>query len=50
MQVVASVDWPEITKYRGLVSAQHHCEEFIQDFYRTTVDPQRGVIHRGMVR
>ena len=50
MQVVASVDWPEITKYRGLVSAQHHREELIQDLYRTTVDPQRGVIHRGMVR
>ena len=50
MQVVASVDWPEITKYRGLVSAEHHREEFIQDLYRTTVDPQRGVIHRGMVR
>ena len=29
MQVVASVDWPEITKYRGLFSAQHHREEFI---------------------
>ena len=29
MQVVASVDWPEITKYRGLVFAQHHREEFI---------------------
>ena len=50
MQVVASVDCPEITKYRGLVSAQHHREEFIQDLYRTTADPQRGVIHRGMVR
>ena len=50
MQVVASVDLPEITKYRGLVSTQHHREEIIQDLYKTTVDPQRGVIHGGMIR
>ena len=39
MQVVASVDFPGITKYRGLVSAQYHREEIIQDLYKTTVDP-----------
>ena len=47
---MASVDWPEITKYKGLVSAQHHREEINKDLYGTTVDPQRGVIHRGMIR
>ncbi|KAG0487310.1 hypothetical protein HPP92_009405 [Vanilla planifolia] len=29
--VVASQDWPEITKYAGLVSAQAHRQELIQD-------------------
>lgn len=44
------MDWPEVTKYRGLVSAQKHREEIIQDLYRTTVEPHRGVIHSGMIR
>lgn len=49
-QVVASMDWPEVTKYRGLVSAQHHREEIIQDLYKTTADPHKGVTHGGMIR
>ncbi|CAK9150489.1 unnamed protein product [Ilex paraguariensis] len=48
--VVASVDWPEVTKYRGLVSAQAHKEEIIQDLYKTYQDPQRGTVHTGMIR
>ncbi|RVX20120.1 Protein argonaute MEL1 [Vitis vinifera] len=48
--VVASMDWPEVTKYRGLVSAQHHREEIIQDLYKTTADPHKGVTHGGMIR
>ncbi|KAL2536180.1 Protein argonaute 5 [Forsythia ovata] len=48
--VVASVDWPEVTKYRGLVSAQPHREEIIQDLYKTTKDPKRGIVHGGMIR
>ncbi|KAJ4827378.1 argonaute 5 [Turnera subulata] len=48
--VVASMDWPEVTKYRGLVSAQAHREEIIQDLYRTHVDPQKGLVHQGMIR
>ncbi|XP_041990445.1 protein argonaute MEL1-like, partial [Salvia splendens] len=31
--VVASTDWPEVTKYRALVSTQAHREEIIQDLY-----------------
>ncbi|PHT46640.1 Protein argonaute PNH1 [Capsicum baccatum] len=31
----ASQDWPEITKYAGLVSAQAHRQELIQDLYKT---------------
>ena len=29
MQVVASQDWPEVTKYAGLVGAQPHWQELI---------------------
>ncbi|GAB2285479.1 argonaute 5 [Dionaea muscipula] len=47
--VVASMDWPEITKYRGLVSAQGR-EEIIQDLYKVVQDPVRGLIHGGMIR
>ncbi|KAB1212155.1 Protein argonaute 1 [Morella rubra] len=37
--VVASQDWPEITKYAGLVCAQAHRQELIQDLYKTWQDP-----------
>ncbi|KAI7998954.1 Protein argonaute 1B [Camellia lanceoleosa] len=46
--VVASMDWPEVTKYRGLVSAQPHRDEIINDLYKTIQDPQRGTVHSGM--
>uniref|UniRef100_A0ACD6AMC1 Uncharacterized protein n=1 Tax=Avena sativa TaxID=4498 RepID=A0ACD6AMC1_AVESA len=48
--VVASQDWPEVTKYAGLVSAQCHRQELIEDLYNVTHDPQRGTIHGGMIR
>ncbi|OMO58271.1 Argonaute/Dicer protein, PAZ [Corchorus capsularis] len=48
--VVASMDWPHVTKYRGIVSAQPHREEIIQDLYKTYQDPQKGVVHAGMIR
>lgn len=48
--VVASQDWPEITKYAGLVCAQAHRQELIQDLYKTWQDPQRGTIHGGMIK
>ncbi|KAK3019755.1 hypothetical protein RJ639_004201, partial [Escallonia herrerae] len=48
--VVASVDWPEVTKYRGLVSAQSHRNEIIENLYSTYQDPQRGTVHCGMIR
>lgn len=49
-QVVASMDWPEATKYRGLVSAQHHRVEIIQDLYNCYEDPKKGTVHGGMIR
>ncbi|KAK4286389.1 hypothetical protein QN277_002950 [Acacia crassicarpa] len=46
--VVASMDWPEVTKYRGIVSAQAHREEIILDLYKQDLD--KGVVHGGMIR
>ncbi|KAL5975063.1 hypothetical protein ACLOJK_031739 [Asimina triloba] len=48
--VVASMDWPEVTKYRGLVSAQPHRQELIKDLFQVIEDPQRGAVSRGMIR
>ncbi|XP_042065411.1 protein argonaute 10-like isoform X2 [Salvia splendens] len=48
--VVASQDWPEVTKYAGLVCAQAHRQELIQDLYKTWQDPLRGTVSGGMVR
>ncbi|XP_027072355.1 protein argonaute PNH1 [Coffea arabica] len=48
--VVASQDWPEVTKYAGLVCAQPRRQELIQDLYRTWKDPRRGTLNGGMIR
>jgi eukaryotic translation initiation factor 2C len=48
--VVASQDWPEVTKYAGLVSAQTHRQELIQDLFNVRQDPQRGAVSGGMIR
>ncbi|KAK1398330.1 Argonaute [Heracleum sosnowskyi] len=48
--VVASMDWPEVTKYRALYSAQGHRDEIIRDLYSIRTDPQKGVVHSGMIR
>lgn len=49
-QVVASQDWPEVTKYTGLVCAQPHRQELIQDLFKTWQDPERGMVTGGMIR
>lgn len=48
--VAASIDWPQVTKYKGLVSAQPHRQEIIQDLYTTYNDTKRGIIHGGLIR
>ncbi|KAJ1385501.1 Ribonuclease H-like superfamily [Sesbania bispinosa] len=48
--VVASMDWPWVTKYRGIVSAQHHRQEIIQDLYKIHEDSKKGIVHAGIVR
>ncbi|CAI8586788.1 unnamed protein product [Vicia faba] len=48
--VVASQDWPEITKYAGLVCAQAHRQELIQDLFKQWEDPVRGTLTGGMIK
>ncbi|KAJ9140921.1 hypothetical protein P3X46_031512 [Hevea brasiliensis] len=48
--VVASQDWPEVTKYAGLVCAQPHRQELIQDLFKTWQEPQQGTVAGGMIR
>ncbi|KAJ6837078.1 protein argonaute 1A-like [Iris pallida] len=48
--VVASQDWPEVTKYAGLVCAQAHRQEMIQDLFKVWQDPQRGTVSGGMIK
>ncbi|OWM82968.1 hypothetical protein CDL15_Pgr005368 [Punica granatum] len=48
--VVASQDWPEVTKYAGLVSAQAHRQELIQDLFKIWQDPVRGTVTGGMIK
>ncbi|KAG2670876.1 hypothetical protein I3760_14G107600, partial [Carya illinoinensis] len=48
--VVASMDWPEVTQYRGIFSSQGHNQEIIQDLYKLVQDPQMGLVHEGMIR
>lgn len=48
--MVASQDWPEVTKYAGLVCAQEHRQELIQDLYKSWQDPVRGPVTGGMIK
>ena len=47
---MASQDWPEVTKYAGLVSAQTHRQELIQDLFKTWQDPAKGTMSGGMIK
>ncbi|RWR90514.1 Argonaute/Dicer protein [Cinnamomum micranthum f. kanehirae] len=48
--VVASQDWPEVTKYAGLVCAQPRRVELITDLFKEWHDPQRGMVTGGMIK
>ncbi|KAM0874641.1 hypothetical protein ACQ4PT_037326 [Festuca glaucescens] len=48
--VVASMDWPEVTKYKCLVSSQGPRDEIIADLYTKVKDPQKGLVAGGMIR
>ena len=47
---MASQDWPEITKYAGLVCAQAHRQELIQDLFKQWQDPVKGTMSGGMIK
>lgn len=45
------MDWPEITKYKAVVSAQPPRQEIIQELFWTGKDPEKGTpVHGGMIR
>ncbi|KAL6894479.1 hypothetical protein ACP4OV_008577 [Aristida adscensionis] len=48
--VVASMDWPQVTKYKCLVSSQGHREEIINNLFTEVKDPHKGVVRGGMIR
>ncbi|KAL1819840.1 hypothetical protein ACET3Z_014709 [Daucus carota] len=48
--VVASQDWPDLTKYAGLVCTQAHGQELIQDLYKSWEDPKRGTMRGGIIK
>ncbi|KAK6943922.1 Piwi domain, partial [Dillenia turbinata] len=49
--VVASMDWPEATIYRGLLSKQAHRVEIIQELYTVkTADDKKTTVAGGMIR
>ncbi|RZC57943.1 hypothetical protein C5167_005254 [Papaver somniferum] len=48
--VVASQDWPEVTKYAGLVCAQASRQEIIEEMYKETRGSDGGIIEGGMVK
>ncbi|KAK6936147.1 Piwi domain [Dillenia turbinata] len=47
---VASMDWPFMTTYRGLVSSQTYRDETIHDLFKEEEDPQRGQFSKGITR
>ncbi|CAN6298259.1 unnamed protein product [Urochloa humidicola] len=48
--VVASMDWPQVTKYKCLVSSQGHRVEIISDLFKEVRDPVKGIVRGGMIR
>ncbi|KAJ1288086.1 hypothetical protein BS78_02G062500 [Paspalum vaginatum] len=48
--VVASMDWPEVTTYKALISAQAHRQEIIQNLFCPSTDPEKGTqVDGGMI-
>jgi eukaryotic translation initiation factor 2C len=44
------MDWPTATKYKGLVCAQQHRQEIINDLFTERTHPQKGTVYGGMIR
>uniref|UniRef100_A0A0E0D4M0 Piwi domain-containing protein n=1 Tax=Oryza meridionalis TaxID=40149 RepID=A0A0E0D4M0_9ORYZ len=50
VKVVASMDWPEVSKYKCSVSSQSHREEIIADLFTEVEDSQNRLVYGGMIR
>jgi eukaryotic translation initiation factor 2C len=50
IQVVASQDWPEVTRYAGLVSSQPGHHEWINNLVELQYDSEKGIVTGGMIR
>ncbi|KAM0832298.1 hypothetical protein ACQ4PT_064985 [Festuca glaucescens] len=48
--VVASQDWPEVTRYAGLVSSQPGHHEWINNLVELQYDSEKGTVTGGMIR
>jgi eukaryotic translation initiation factor 2C len=44
------MDWPQVTKYKCLVSSQGHRVEIINDLFTEVRDPVKGIVRGGMIR
>jgi eukaryotic translation initiation factor 2C len=44
------MDWPQVTKYKCLVSSQGHRVEIINGLYTEVRDRQKGTVRGGMIR
>lgn len=50
LQVVGSIDWPEVTTYRAIISAQLERQEIIGGLFHSTRDPKGCLKPDGMIR
>uniref|UniRef100_A0A0E0K2F2 Piwi domain-containing protein n=1 Tax=Oryza punctata TaxID=4537 RepID=A0A0E0K2F2_ORYPU len=50
VKVVGSIDWPEVTTYRAVISAQLERQEIIGGLFHTTRDPKGCLRPDGMIR
>jgi eukaryotic translation initiation factor 2C len=48
--VVGSIDWPEVTTYRAVISAQLERQEIIGGLFHSTRDPKGCLKPDGMIR
>ena len=45
------MDWPQVTTYKALASAQTHREEMIHNLLWTGTDPEKGTpVNGGRIR
>jgi hypothetical protein len=50
VQIVASQDWPEVTNYAALASAQANGQELISDLFEVPHVDETGAMSGGMIK